>query len=303
MEYLGMACLIGLLVIAGKYRFLNKQIQSINRQLREPENRLITIEFGNKEVEELARGINTLIEEKEKIMLKEQKNTFALKEMIANISHDMRTPLTCVQGYLQLAKKNCTQREIKEYLSIAEERAGYCNTLIRDFFEISLLEMGQSKPNMERIDVAGVLCETILAYYPSFSEKNIKPHFEKGDTPVFAYGDKEMVNRVFANLLSNGIKYASGDIYFYIESGKDVVLVMENSFEEDSLEVERLFEKFYKKDRLSNAKGSGLGLTICKQLMEFMEGNIHAESQEGKLRFILSFRNHEATTEKMNISK
>ena len=133
MEYVGMACLIGLLVITGKYRFLYKQIQSINRQLRESENRLITIEFGNKEVEELARGVNSLIEEKEKTKKKEQKNMLSLKEMIANISHDMRTPLTCVQGYLQLARKNCSQSEVKEYLNIAEERAIYCNALIRDF--------------------------------------------------------------------------------------------------------------------------------------------------------------------------
>lgn len=290
MEYVEMACLIGLLVMAGKYRFLSKQIQSINRQLRESEIRLITIEFGNKEVEELARGVNSLIEEKEKTKKKEQKNMLTLKEMIANISHDMRTPLTCVQGYLQLARKNCSQGEVKGYLNIAEERACYCNALISDFFEISLLEMGQTKPNMERIDVAGILCETILAYYPSFCEKNIKPHFEKGDIPAFAYGDKEMVNRVFANLLSNGIKYASGDIYFDIENGEKVVLTMENSFEGDALKVERIFEKFYKEERLNHTKGSGLGLAICKQLMELMGGDIDAEVQRGRLRFMLSFR-------------
>lgn len=303
MEYVGVGCLIGLLVMIGKYSFLYKQIQSINHQLREPERRLITIEFGNKAVEELARGINSLIDEKEKMMLKEQKHNLSLKEMVANISHDMRTPLTCVQGYLQLARKNCSENEIKEYLNIAEERACYCNALINDFFEISLLEMGQTVPNLERVDVAGILCETILAYYPSFTEKNIKPYFEKGDIPVFACADKEMVNRVFANLLSNAIKYASGDIYFYLKDEEEVVFIMENSFEGNALKVERIFERFYKEDRLKNAKGTGLGLTICKQLMQLMGGKIKAEVREDKLRFILSFCNAKEIHEKRNMPK
>lgn len=98
-----------------------------------------------------------------------------------------------------------------------------------------------------------------------------------------------MVNRVFANLLSNGIKYASGDIYFDIENSKEVVLIMENSFERDDLKVERIFEKFYKVERLNHTKGSGLGLAICKQLMNLMGGEIDAEIQQGRLRFILSF--------------
>lgn len=290
MQYVGVGCLIGLLVMIGKYIFLYKQIQSINHQLKEPNRRLITIDFGNKVVEELARGINSLIDEKERIMLKEQKHNLSLKEMVANISHDMRTPLTCVQGYLQLARKNCGESEIKEYLKIAEERASYCNALINDFFEISLLEMGQTTPNMERVDMAGILCETILAFYPSFTERNIKPYFEKGDIPVFVYGDTEMINRIFANLISNGIKYASGDINFYIKNEEEVVLIMENPFEGNVLEVNHIFEKFYKKDKLNTTKGSGLGMTICKQLMELMGGKIEAEVKEGRLRFVLFFQ-------------
>ncbi len=163
-------------------------------------------------VQSLAYSLNEIIgdellERIQQTVIKSNASSAALKSSIADISHDMKTPLTSVIGYLQLAEKECEDEKMEEIIKICLERTCYLNALINNFFELSVIESQGCTSKMESVDVAGMICEQILANYPIFEGKNITLHFEDSDKMVIVYADPNMLNRVIQNLISNGVKY------------------------------------------------------------------------------------------------
>lgn len=279
MEYIIILILFtAVIIFAGKYCKLKKQMKSVARQLSAEGTRLVTLEFVDKDLEAVVLEINELLEKIQQTIIKSNASSAALKSSIADISHDMKTPLTSVIGYLQLAKKECKDGKIQEIIDICLERTCYCNMLINDFFELSVLESQGCEPKLERVDAAGILCEQILANYPIFEEKGITPHFENSDKTVMAFADPNLLNRVIQNLISNGVKYTSGDISFHIcQENGHVIMAVSNPVN-DYIDVDHIFDRFYTQDK-ARSKGSGIGLYICRQFIEAMGGNISAEME------------------------
>lgn len=277
MEYLIIFILFAAVLFwAGKYYGLKKQLKAISKQLREEQNQLVVVEFIDSDIEAIALEINGLLEKIRQTIIKSKASSAALKSSIADISHDMKTPLTSVIGYLQLAERECKEEKTKELIKICLERAHYCNSLINDFFELSVLEVQGCIPKLESVDIAGMICEQILAHYPIFEEKNITPHFEDSDKPVIASADSVLLNRVIQNLISNGVKYTSGDIFFNLfQKNEQVSIVVSNPIDTD-VDVTHIFDRFYTQDK-SRSKGSGIGLYICRQFIKAMGGSISAE--------------------------
>ncbi|MCM1058224.1 MAG: HAMP domain-containing histidine kinase [Firmicutes bacterium] len=270
------------LLFAGKYYGLKRQLKSVHKQLAIENTQLVTVEFADKDLETAVLKINELLEKMQQIIIKNNASSAALKSSIADISHDMKTPLTSVIGYLQLADKECKDEKEKEIINICLERTRYCNKLINDFFELSLLESQGLTPQFERVDAAGILCEQILANQPVFERKNISPHCEDLDKPVIVSADYNLLNRVIQNLISNAVKYTDGDITFHIAlENKKVILTVSNSVK-NPVDVTRIFERFYTQDK-SRSKGSGIGLYLCRQFAEAMGGSISAEMDENRL--------------------
>jgi len=277
MEYLIILLLLGAVVFwAGKYHRLKKQLKAVSIQLRDEANLLVTVEFIDSDLETIALEINRLLEKIQQTIIKSNAASSSLKSSIADISHDMKTPLTSVIGYLQLAERECNDEKTKEYIKICLERTHYCNSLINNFFELSVLESQGCTPELEMVDVAGMICEQILANYPVFESKSITPHFEDSDKSVIASADPALLNRVIQNLISNGVKYTSGDIFFRIcqESGQ-VSISVSNPIS-TYVDAARIFDRFYTHD-MSRGKGSGIGLYLCRQFIEAMGGSIRAE--------------------------
>lgn len=129
--------------------------------------------------------------------------------------------------------------------------------------------------------MAQELCEQILANCPLFEEKGITPHFEDSDKSVIAFADKRLLGRIVQNLISNSSKYTGGDIYFRIEEGESVVMVVSNPVM-DEIDTERIFDKFYVQDK-SRHGGHGIGLYLCREFAEAMGGSIFAEMKENYL--------------------
>lgn len=284
MEYIVIFILSAAVFFFGaKYILIKRQLKSVSKQLEESEDRLISVEFVDDELEEIVVKINRMIAHIQSIRAEGEKSNEALKQSIADISHDMRTPLTSVIGYLQLAKKECGEEELKEKIDIALERALYCNRLINDFFEISVLDAKGLAPVLEKVDMTEMLCELILANVANFEEKGITPKFSGADSTVFAYVDRDMMTRVLQNLISNSIKYTSGNIVFAISVEDRVILTVSNPTEEKTIDTEHIFERFYRQDKSRSVSGSGLGLYLCRQLVEAMGGSIEAELVEGSL--------------------
>ncbi len=288
MEYLLIAILTAAVIfLAAKLSMIKKQIRQVTNQLDDYENKLISIELGDKSMEEMTIKINSMIDDIEQIKVKEAKGAAVLRDSIADISHDMRTPLTSVMGYLQLAKKETLNAQVETYVDIALERTAYCNTLINDFYELSLIDSQDNMPEIEAIDVAGLLCELILANYPAFNEKSIAPHFDGADKVTYAFADKTMLTRVFQNLISNAIKYTNGDINFNISAKEVVTISISNPAKEEYIDTDHIFDKFFMQDKARNVGGSGLGLYISKQLVEAMGGTIEAVFENQVLRIDL----------------
>lgn len=277
MEYLIIIMLFAAVVfLAGRYYGLKKQLRDVSMQLRDETNSLVTVELTDSDMEAAVLEINRLLEKIRQTIIKSNAASAALRSSIADMSHDMKTPLTSVIGYLQLAERECEEEKTKELLKICLERAHYCNTLINDFFELSVLESQGCIPKLESIDAAGMICEQILASHPVFESRSITPHFEDSEKPVIVSADPALLNRVIQNLISNGIKYTSGDIFFriYQENGQAVIKVSNPI--STYVDTDRIFDRFYTQDG-SRSKGSGIGLYLCRQFIEAMGGSISAE--------------------------
>lgn len=259
-----------------RYYLLKKQLKSIFNQLNEEQTRLVTVELIDQDLEKVVQEINDLLERIQQTVIKSNASSAVLKSSIADISHDMKTPLTSVIGYLQLAEKECKNEKIEEIIKICLERTRYLNTLINDFFDLSVIESQGCTPKLESVDVAGMICEQILVNYPIFEEKNITPHFENSDKAVIVCADFNMLSRVIQNLISNGVKYTSGDISFQAcKEGKRVIITVSNPVNA-YVDITHMFDRFYTQDK-SRSKGSGIGLYICRQFIESMGGSINAE--------------------------
>lgn len=277
MEYLIILILFAAVVfLAGKYYGLKKQLKAISVQLNDEQNQLVTVELIDSDLEAIALEINRLLEKIRQTIIKTNASSMALKSSIADISHDIKTPLTSVIGYLQLAERECNEEKTKELIKICLERAHYCNSLINDFFELSVLEAQGCIPKLESVDVARMICEQILAHYPIFEGKSITPYFEDSDKPAIVSADSVLLNRVIQNLISNGVKYTTGDMFFHVcqENGQ-ITITVSNPID-TYVDVTRIFDRFYTQDK-SRSKGSGIGLYICRQFIEAMGGRINAE--------------------------
>jgi len=276
-EYLIILILFAAVIfLAGKFYGLKKQLKAISVQLNDEQNQLVTVELIDSDLEAIALGINGLLEKIRQTIIQNNASSAALKSSIADISHDMKTPLTSVIGYLQLAERECSDEKTKELIKICLERAQYCNSLINDFFELSVLEAKGCIPKLESVDVAGLVCEQILAHYPIFEGKNITPYFEDSEKAVMAFADVNLLNRVIQNLISNSVKYTNGDIFFHLfQKNGQAAIVVSNPIN-TAVDVTHIFDRFYTQDK-SRSKGSGIGLYICRQFIEAMGGRISAE--------------------------
>ena len=206
--------------------------------------------------------------------------------LFINISHDLRTPLTSMTGYLQLLQKTCLTDEQKEYLEISISRGKYLQTLINDFYSISLLEDESNAPVLIKVNLDNILADTVLSFTEQFEEKGIIPNVRSLNTATYVMADEIMLRRIITNLTSNAIRYGIKKFEVEIVNTDMVEVRFQNLIEEgyrDELEIEKLFEKFYTADLSRSQSNSGLGLYIVKLLSEKMKGGVSASLEDNKL--------------------
>lgn len=273
-----MLCILVFILIA-YIAFIQKQLRSINRQLdkRLSENtrQPLTIDLFNKTINKLAININLCLKLEEKQRLEGIREQKQFKELISNISHDLRTPLTAIKGYQQLLEKETLSNTQLEKLHTAQKYTDELGDLIEHFFEYSYLITARVEPSLEKINLTNLAIDCVLSYIGIFEEKNISVNIEK-TPPIYVLGDKNMLTRVIENLLNNCAKHSLGDIDVKIESKSKARITFINPVNPNiNINVDKLFHRFYTGDSTRN-KSTGLGLSIVEFLVEQMNGNVGA---------------------------
>lgn len=280
-----MLCILVFILIA-YIAFIQKQLRSINRQLdkRLSENtrQPLTIDLFNKTINKLAININLCLKLEEKQRLEGIREQKQFKELISNISHDLRTPLTAIKGYQQLLEKETLSNTQLEKLHTAQKYTDELGDLIEHFFEYSYLITARVEPSLEKINLTNLAIDCVLSYIGIFEEKNISVNIEE-TPPIYVLGDKNMLTRVIENLLNNCAKHSLGDIDVKIESKSKARITFINPVNPNiNINVDKLFHRFYTGDSTRN-KSTGLGLSIVEFLVEQMNGNVGAYLDKNKI--------------------
>lgn len=259
--------------------FILKQLKSISKQLDkrliENTRQPLNIELFNKTITNLSKNINRCLKLEEKRRLESINDQKQFKELISNISHDLRTPLTSIKGYQQLLEKTPLDKHQVQLLKTAQKSTDELGLLIENFFEYSYLVTAKTEPNLKKININNLIVECILSYIAILEEKNLNVNI-KETPPVFVLGDKNMLIRIIENLLNNCAKHSLGDIDIKIEFLQNAKITFTNPINQDTnINVDKLFHRFYTSDSTRN-KSTGLGLSIVEFLVKQMDGNVGA---------------------------
>ena len=266
--------------------FIQRQLHNINLQLtkrlREKTRQPISLELINPKLNILAANINKCLAEEEKLLIEGIKKEKRFKELIANISHDLRTPLTAIKGYQQLMEKGELMDNQRKKLWIAQKHTLELGQLIEHFFEYSYLINAEPELNLERINLTNLVTECLAASVPILEENNLAIHIEETES-IFVLADKEMVRRIVQNLIRNCVQHSSGDIEVSLLVMENAVISFRNPVKSCSkIDVEQLFNRFYTGDN-ARSYSTGLGLSIVKLIVESMSGSVGAKLQNGLL--------------------
>ncbi|SDM81311.1 sensor histidine kinase [Sediminibacillus halophilus] len=260
------------------------QLRAVNEQVT---GKKVDIRFFDNDIEKLAKEINHQIDRTKKAKADKRKTENELKQAISYISHDIRTPLTTISGYLQfLESDQLSSEERKEYIGTVKKGVKRLQILLEDFFELSVIEQADYPMKLERVKLNPLLSEVLVGFYEEFKKRKIEPRFDRSEEEIMVMADPSAVKRVLENLVINAVRHSSGDVSVQLEqTPASVHLTVSNSVDRLSEEdLVHLFDRFYKADQTRTGKGTGLGLPIAKSLMEKMNGSLTAEFVEGQLR-------------------
>lgn len=285
-----------LLYFLGKHVMLKQQIKNLSKQIkalsRGDSEKMLELSLIDKDLEHLARELNQFFMVQRNTVAGAIKHEEHLKESIANISHDLRTPLTVMMGHLQLLLKAELGIEQRQRVETALQKVNRMEELIHAFYDLSLLDTDDTDPKWENINFTNLLIDFLTENAPLLERKHIQPEIVIPDASVFINTDRNMMERILQNLLVNAIRYTSGKIkitLFAPQEGR-ISLTISNPLENpDKIDIERIFERFYTGDRSRHNGSTGIGLVVVKMLVEKLNDNISAKLQENYLSITLHF--------------
>lgn len=281
-----------LIIIFLIYKLLNfnhsiKEITiATSKILNNDTNQLITTSTSNKNINDLANKLNKHLKEIRKQELQYKVGNRELQESITNISHDIRTPLTAIKGYIDLIKKEKLKKNKLNYLKVIETKSEDLINLTEQLYDYSKCLDLKDKIVKEKICINDILENVLLSYYSLIKEKKINPKLNISEKKIYRNIDKNMAVRIFENVISNAIKYTDKDIQISLfENGK--IIIKNKSHLLDSTSIGRIFDRYYTVE--NGTKASGIGLSIAKQLVEINDGTITAKYIKGYLIIEINF--------------
>lgn len=285
-------CIISILVI--KIYLLRKTAEEIGegveRILKTESNTLLTISSRDKTMKKLAAGLNVELRELRKKRNRYEQGDLRLKEAVADICHDIRTPLTALCGYLDLTKQELSrmpeQETIKRYLEIMENRAAALTQLTEELFRYAVAASEIKDVVLEEVMLNHVLEESLAVYYAVLKNNKITPVINMPEKNVKCRLNKNLLSRIIGNIIGNAIKYSDGDLKITLSEEGEIVF-SNHASGLDEVRAGKLFDRFYTVQNAS--RSTGLGLSIAKQFTERLGGTIDACYLQGVLSVRLRF--------------
>lgn len=293
MAGLMIVCLLLLLIIfvlSTKIIFMRKSINEISEdfseKLKSDTNTLLTISSRDKAVRQFADNINEQLQELQKQRYRFVQGDIELKNAVTNISHDLRTPLTAISGYLELLDKEEKSDTIERYIKVIENRIQVLIQLSEELFRYSVITSAEQENDAETVVVNEVLEESILGFYAALQERGITPDISITETKVIRRMNRASLSRIFSNLISNSLKYSIGDLSIELTDDGEI-LFTNTSPDLTEVQMERLFDRFYTVE--TARKSTGLGLSITRILTEQMNGTVSAWYRDHRLSISVKF--------------
>lgn len=276
---------LGWLLLLFLFCLQKQEIRSIGRQLdvilSQDTNELVHTENGS--LTKLIARINVLLKEMRRSRMHYSRKSHYLEQMMTNISHDLRTPMTSAMGFLDLVLNSGLPEEEKEReLGIVWQRLIRLEELIDSFFELSRMISSDQRPQMEQVNLTEILQESIANYFDDFcgQEREITLHCDQNRLMIES--NRHMLMRIFDNLIGNACKHGMGNLAVTVTAGEKLHVCFENGLDVPELDTSAIFDEFYTTD-MSRTKGNtGLGLAIAKQFTQILGGTISAE-YDGKI--------------------
>ncbi|MBP3635651.1 MAG: HAMP domain-containing histidine kinase [Bacilli bacterium] len=269
--------IIKIMIMKNEIKNIGKTLTSI---LKSDTNNLITISTADSDLKKLANILNKSLKELRKLEFEYKNGSGELKSSITNISHDLRTPLTAIRGYLDLMDNNNLSNKQIDYLKIIDSKVKDLTDLTEQLFDFSKALDIQKEIKKENICLNDILEDSIASFYSLFKSYNITPNIDICKEKVVRLLNENMLKRIFENIISNAAKYGEKD--FNVKMYSNGTIEFSNKTDKlDQVSLEKIFDRYY---TVRNAKKSnGIGLSIAKQLVELSGGQIKAKYKNNNL--------------------
>lgn len=267
-------------------RSIREVAEELEEKLRTDTNTLISISTGDRSVQMLAAQINRQLLALRRERLRLQAGSDELTATVTNISHDLRTPLTAVCGYLELLEQEPQSEMAGRYLAVIRERTDALRDLTEELFRYSVITAAADELHMEAVCLNDVLEQSLAGAYSALSAHGIAPDIQLPEEKIVRQLDAAALRRVFDNILSNAAKYSDGDLAVRLLPDGSVTF-SNRAAALSRVQTARLFDRFYTVESARNA--TGLGLSIARLLTERMGGTITAEYKNGRLHICAVF--------------
>lgn len=276
----------------GTYR---RQMKNICRQLsflmKKDSNMLLTGDVRIGGVGKLLDTLNDylLVQRKKERYYQEKEKTIA--NTYTSLSHDIRTPLTSLDGYFQLLETSDTEEEQKKYITIIQDRIKSLKDMLEELFTFTKLKNASFQLELSKCCINQMVKDTIFSYYDEWMEKEIQPHISITDTLLYMKGNEQAIRRVLQNIIKNGLDHGEKEVDISLQDmeQKIVIEIKNKVYHPEDIDITQVFTQFYKADMARSKTSSGLGLSIAKEFVLQMHGEISARIEEEKFCVCIQF--------------
>lgn len=297
--------ILGIIIFSIIFWFLQKKTIAYIDYIYESVKLISTGDFsidldvrGDDEFSSMAESLNSMVRDIRELMDKEREAERTKNELITNVAHDLRTPLTSIIGYLELLNKTegLSKEQVEKYIKVAYSKAKKLEKLIEDLFGFTKLSYGKINMKVKEFDIVKLISQLVDEFYPIFEKNALAFELKSNKTSVTIQADPDLLVRLFDNLINNAIKYGSDGkrVDILIEADEKIVKVGVTNYGKviPEKDLPLLFNRFYRveQSRAENTGGTGLGLAIAKNIVSIHRGSIEVKSSLEGTSFIVSLK-------------